>query len=362
MNGTIFHWVPSSQLGGIEMAALTLIQESPQHTHVVAIGNISGPAVDLWRGAGAEVIEIPAWRGRLGIAWFRHWRRFVRERDVRHLISWSPTRIAMVTSPLRADARCLVHLGNVGGFSRRARIQEGLARAVLRSACKPQLVACSRTVMDSVSEEPAFSGYSRLMVYNPVRRAFFEVGATRQSLSDPIRKWGMIARLDRLKDHRTLIEAVGMLPPSLDFCLEIVGEGELDRELKALVASGGLEDKIRFTGSTSAPQAALARWDGFVFSTTAAEGFGIAVAEAMATGLPCVLSDVRALREVAGTEAYFAASGDASQLAKRLLQVTSDPAAARAMGQSASLRAAVHYAPEAFAQSYLAALGLASAP
>lgn len=362
MSSTIFHWVPSSQLGGIEMAALTLIQESPQHTHVVAAGDISGPAVDLWRGAGAEVIEIPAWRGRLGIAWARHWRRFVRERDVRHLISWSPTRLAIVTSPLRADALCLVHLGNVGGYSPRARIQEGLARAVLRSACKPQLVACSRTVMDSVSEEPAFSGYPRLMVYNPVRRAFFDVGATRRSLPATIRTWGMIARLDRLKDHRTLIEAVGMLPPSLDFCLEIVGEGELNLELKALVTARGLESKIRFTGSTSAPQAALARWDGFVFSTTAAEGFGIAVAEAMAAGLPCVLSDVRALREIAGAEAYFAAAGDPSQLAERLLQVARDPAAARAMGRAASLRAAVHYAPKAFAQSYLAALGLAPAP
>lgn len=362
MSSTIFHWVPSSQLGGIEMAALTLIQESPQHTHVVAAGDISGPAVEMWRGAGAEVIEIPAWRGRLGIAWVRHWRRFVHERDVRHLIIWSPTRLAMVTSPMRADALCLVHLGNVGGFSRRARIQEGLARAVLGSTCKPKLVACSRTVMDSVSDEPAFSGYPRLMVYNPVRRAFFDVGAARKSPPATIRTWGMVARLDRLKDHRTLIEAVGMLPRSLDFCLEIVGDGELDLELKALVISSGLEDKIRFTGSTSAPQAALARWDGFVFSTTAAEGFGIAVAEAMAAGLPCVLSDVRALREIAGAEAYFATSGDPAQLAERLLQVVRDPVAARAMGQAASLRAAAHYAPKAFAQSYLAALGLVSAP
>lgn len=362
MSSTIFHWIPSSQLGGIEIAALTLIQESPQHAHVVAAGDISGPAVDLWRGAGAEVIEIPAWTGLLGIAWFRHWRRLVRERDVRHLISWSPTRLAMVTSPLREDARCLVHLGNVGGFSRRARMQEGLARALLRPSCKPQLVACSRSVMDSVSEEPAFSGCPRLMVYNPVRRSFFDVGASRRSFTPAIRNWGMIARLDRLKDHRTLIEAVGMLPPSLDFCLEIVGEGELDRELKALVNSGGLEDKIRFTGSTSAPQAALARWDGFVFATTVAEGFGIAVAEAMATGLPCVLSDVRAMREIAGAEAYYAASGDSSQFAERLVQVTRDPAAARATGQAASLRAAARYAPQAFARSYLAALGLALAP
>lgn len=361
MSSTIFHWVPSSQLGGIEMAALTLIQESPQHTHVVAAGDISGPAVDLWQGAGAEVIEIPAWRGLLGIAWFRHWRRFVRERYVRHLISWSPTRLALVTSPLRADVRCIVHLGNVGGFSRRARIQERLARAVLRSACNPQLVACSRSVMDSVSEEPAFTGYPRLMVYNPVRRAFFDVGATRRPLPDAIRTWGMIARLDRLKDHRTLIEAIRMLPPSLDFCLEIVGEGEMDRELKALVNSAGLEDKIRFTGSTSVPQAAIARWDGFVFSTTAAEGFGIAVAEAMAAGLPCVLSDVPALREIAGTEAYFASSGNPSQLAERLLQVARNPAAARAMGQAARLRAVARYAPQAFAQSYLATLGLAPA-
>lgn len=362
MRHTIFHWIPSSELGGIEMAALTLIQESPQHAHVVATGDISGPAVAMWQGAGAKVTEIPSWKGCLGLAWVRHWARFVRESDVRHLISWSPTRLTMVCSPLRAEDRCLVHLGNVGGFSPRARIQDRLMRALLRPRCQPLLVACSMTVLDSVAGEPVFSGAPRLMIHNSVRRVFFDTGVRRTAHPVTTKTWGMIARLDRLKDHRTLIAAVGLLPNSIDLRLEIVGEGDLGQDLRDIVFKAGLAKRITFTGATTAPDEALSRWDGFIFSTTPAEGFGIAVAEAMAAGLPCVLSDIRAMREIAGGEAFYASAGDARALAHRLAAAVSDPAAAQAVGQAARRRAIRLYGPQEYAQSYLTALGLIPQP
>ena len=362
MRQVIHHWIPSSQLGGIEMAALTLIQETPSHTHVVATGDAFGPAADLWRSAGAEVVPIPDWGGRLGVAWLGHWARFVRERRVNNLISWSPTRMSMMISPLEADTRCLVHLGNVGGLSRRARLQDGLARAILRPTCIPKLVACSHAVLESISGEPAYAGLSREMIYNPVRSQFLDIGVQRTMIQPRMTTWGMIARLALLKDHRTLIQSVALLSADLEFSLEIVGDGELEGELKAQVLAAGLQHRIRFLGATSAPQEALRRWDGFVFSTTEAEGFGIAVAEAMAAGLPCVLSDVRAMREVAGSCAFYAPAGNSSALAKRITAVAADPSSARLMGQAAHRRAASLYSPKAFARSYIEAIGLRIEP
>lgn len=362
MKETVYHWIPSSQLGGIEMAALTLIQQTSQLTHVVATGDAFGPAIALWRSAGAEIAAIPAWRNPLGLEWLVHWRRFVGERGIKRIISWSPTRLSMLASPLSSDAVGLIHLGNVGVVSRRARLQDYLARVILRPSCRLRLIACSHAVLDSVSREPAFEGLSREMIYNPVRSQFFKVGEHRPKARENIKKWGIVARLARLKDHRTLIEAFGLLPSSSDMSLEIVGEGELEAELKAQVYASGLKHRIRFMGASSAPQDMLRSWDGFIFTTTKAEGFGIAVAEAMASGLPCVLSDVRAMREVAGDSAYYVPVGDPAALAEKIMAVANDFSAAVSMGQSARLRAASLYSPQVFARCYLAALGLEDMP
>jgi glycosyltransferase involved in cell wall biosynthesis len=355
----LFHWVPSSNLGGIEMAALTLIQVRPDRRHVVVAGDVSGPAVALWREAGAEVVHLAGWQGPLGVSWARHWKVFVQQRGVRQLVAWSPTRLAQLLSPLGKDASCVIHLGNVGGFSRRARWQHRMMTLAYRPVCRPTLIACSQAVAASVEDEPAFSGFPRIVVPNPVRSTFFELGAARPSLRSAPKAWGMLARLDGLKDHRSLIEAVRRLPAEAEFHLDIVGAGVLEEELRKQVAEAGLESRIQFLGALAHPQEAMRNWEAFIFATTAGEGFGIAVAEAMASGLPCVLTDVAALREVAGSCAYYAAPASPADLSARILEVIGNPALAQARAEEGRLRAQKLYAAETFARRYLSALELA---
>lgn len=355
----IFHWVPSSNLGGIEMAALTLIQVTPELRHVVVAGDMSGPAASLWREAGAEVVHLAGWQGTLGVSWARHWKVFVQQRGVRKLIAWSPTRLSQLLSPLGRDASCVVHLGNVGGFSRRARWQHRLMTLAYRSVCRPTLIACSQAVATSAEDEPALSGLPRIVIPNPVRSSFFELGASRPSLRSAPKAWGMLARLDGLKDHRSLIEAVRRLPAEAEFHLDIVGAGILEEKLRKQVAEARLESRIQFLGALAHPQEAMRNWEAFIFATTAGEGFGIAVAEAMASGLPCVLTDVAALREVAGGCAYYAAPASPADLCARILEVIGNPALAQARAEEGRLRAQKLYSAETFARRYLSALELA---
>lgn len=355
----LFHWVPSSALGGIEIAALTLIQAAPELRHVVVSGDISGPAVALWREAGAEVVHLAGWQGTLGVSWARHWKVFVQQRGVRQLVAWSPTRLSQLLSPLGKDANCVVHLGNVGGFSRRARWLHRMMTLAYRPVCRPTLIACSEAVAASVEDEPALSDLPHIVVPNPVRSTFFELGASRPSLRSAPKAWGMLARLDGLKDHRSLVEAVRRLPAEAEFHLDIVGAGVLEKELRKQVAEAGLESRIQFLGALAHPQEAMRNWEAFIFATTAGEGFGIAVAEAMASGLPCVLTDVAALREVAGSSAYYAAPASPTDLSARILEVIGNPALAQARAEEGRLRAQKLYAAETFARRYLSALELA---
>ena len=59
-----------------------------------------------------------------------------------------------------------------------------------------------------------------------------------------------------------------------------------------------LDPKKIFLGSSLEITKLLGNSDIFAFSTTEDEGFGIALIEAMAAGLPIIASDVPACREV----------------------------------------------------------------
>jgi len=62
----------------------------------------------------------------------------------------------------------------------------------------------------------------------------------------------------------------------------------------------------------------------FVFPSRM-EGFGLAVAEAMAAGLPCIISNLPALKENFNSAAVFVEPGDVEGLAQTILALLSDP-------------------------------------
>jgi len=112
---------------------------------------------------------------------------------------------------------------------------------------------------------------------------------------------------------------------SLKFCsahLEIAGEGPLRRKIEKSIIEYGLQERVTFLGSISDEQL-RARYDAaeiFVLpSEDEAEGFGITVIEAMARGVPVIVSDIDSgLADIVrdGTTGYVFRRGDAADLAR----------------------------------------------
>lgn len=102
-----------------------------------------------------------------------------------------------------------------------------------------------------------------------------------------------VGRLVPEKGHDLLLEAVAqILAGGTDVELEIVGGGDLESDLRVKAAALSLLDRVKFRGPLSGEsmRAAMQRADLYV-QASRREGFGLALVEAMATGLPAVATD-----------------------------------------------------------------------
>lgn len=155
----------------------------------------------------------------------------------------------------------------------------------------------------------------------------------------------VVAFTGRLVPHKgvdVLLQALRELPE--DVTLLVVGSGPRLVDLRGLARRVGIESRVRFCSGVSDEELPryLSLADVFAFpSQNRLEGFGLAVAEAMATGLPVVVSDVPGVREVIedGKHGLLVEPLLASDLARKVRVLLDDPARARAMGAAGRQRA-----------------------
>ncbi len=110
--------------------------------------------------------------------------------------------------------------------------------------------------------------------------------------------FGTVGRLTPVKNHERLIRAFAGVTRRLpDTILLIAGSGPLDRELTELIKNNNLEERVHLMGYRQDVPQLLRTLDAFVFPSIS-EGLGLALLEAMASGLPIVASRIDASLEV----------------------------------------------------------------
>jgi L-malate glycosyltransferase len=131
-----------------------------------------------------------------------------------------------------------------------------------------------------------------------------------------------VANLSKVKDLATLVNAAKLLHgrlPSLQFIL--VGEGPEREALQNQAAGLGLSDVVKLVGRQSDVRRFLAAADLGVL-TSRSEGSSNSVLEYMAMGLPSVVSDIPANREL--TDEVVFEPGNASDFAEKIFQLWQD--------------------------------------
>lgn len=113
-----------------------------------------------------------------------------------------------------------------------------------------------------------------------------------------------VARLEKVKGIEYLIKALHILVsnyqlPTINYQLIIVGDGSERRMLEKMVASLGIQERVKFLGAVDNSRVPyyLSAGDCFCLPSLQ-EGFGIVVLEAMAAGLPVIASKVGGLLDI----------------------------------------------------------------
>ncbi len=128
------------------------------------------------------------------------------------------------------------------------------------------------------------------------------------------------------KNHSELLRAIASLPRSLKPYYLHVGSGPDEEQEKRLAAEIGIENEVRFCGSQEDPRPFLWAADAFAMPSRR-EGLGISAIEAIACGVPAVLSGVQGLLDVAaGSNASVVTTTAAESMAAGLARIAAVPA------------------------------------
>lgn len=317
---------------------------------LVCLCSFSGLAARL-RRCGIATIAIPQWLGR--------------RRILRTLVA--PWILAYVVLRYRIDLVCLngstegvlvlparvlgcrvlytVHMPLRPESSRlKPRISHVIIRTMLRFA--HQVICVSRFVAEDVVRRipPSRIG----VVPNWVQQIPARIPHTKQQHGSL--RLLFVGRLEPYKGASLILDAMRKIK-EFPLSLTVVGDGTSRAALEKQAA--GLD--VRFAGFAPDPTSFYENADVFIHPTQFPEGSSLVSLEAMAHGVPCILSDTPVNREIAddGKLGLLFSVGDAGDLARKLMSLIESPDRRKMYGERARALVETKHSPSVARASYL---------
>jgi glycosyltransferase involved in cell wall biosynthesis len=143
--------------------------------------------------------------------------------------------------------------------------------------------------------------------------------------------------LTEVKGHRYMLTAIAdLISKGIAVKCFIAGQGELKETLEKQIEEMGLADSVKLLGYRDDVPALLKASDIFCMPSLN-EALGYSLLEAMAAGIPVVVSNVGGIPEVVsqGKEGFLVPSQNASELSAAIEKLVSDPSQRHRMGSEA---------------------------
>lgn len=339
-------------MGGAEVLVAGLSRQQRAAGHDVAVYCLyrGGPLAEQLQAEGFPLAVLrPGWRGR---KMRELWRRF--RADSPQLVHCHNATATILAAPAARLAGVSTLISTRHGL---VRPPYGLSREIQFSLavrlCGCRVAAVCEAARRNLAAAPLADPKRIFTVYNgaqPARR-----DPTAQALP-PASGFTFLSvgRLAPPKDPALLVEALALARRQApDLCLWIVGDGPLATDLRRLAAGLDLRDSVRFFGEQPNVGDFLAAAQAFVLCSRS-EGLPVSLLEAMAAGLPSVVSAVGGLAEVvrACQAGIVVENHDPASFAEALLRCRREAQQRAAMGERARRCYQQQFTLERMAEQY----------
>jgi len=290
----------------------------------------NGPLEERLKTAGVPIVCLNK-RGRWDIACLRRLAQDLRRDapDIVHGYLPLPNILLVLLRPtLRTHVVWGVRASNMDldRYDWLAKIEFALARILSRFA---DLIICNSEAGRAYHLARGFRSDRAIVIPNGIDLTRFKPD---ESARKQLRaEWGIdgnrplvgiVARLDVMKDHSNFLRAAALvLQARPDTRFVCVGGGipEYRDKLRRLNSSLGLDGCVMWADLRTDVWRVYNALDVAVLSSAFGEGFPNVVAEAMATGVPCVVTDVGDAAAVVGDRGWVCPPGDSASLARAMI-------------------------------------------
>jgi glycosyltransferase involved in cell wall biosynthesis len=229
-----------------------------------------------------------------------------------------------------------------------------LRRAVNRLALDRManaVTACCHFSAVGLSHTDGFAGARIEIIENGIEVGDYEPSGSKEKAKkkvglDPVRKYIVhVARHHPVKDQPTLLRAFARAAPNLsEVDLLMVGGGPLRGELENLAVELRIVDRVKFLGIRADIPDLMRAADVFAL-TSLSEAASLTLLEAMASGLPVVVTAVGGNPEIVRheREGLLFPRGDASACAAAFCRLFAEPSFSEQLGAAGRARATEKY-------------------
>ena len=310
----VLHIIDTLGIGGAEKVMIGAVNNLPEFQHHVV----------YLKGSVALSNQIPVscrikklrYRDKIDIFHCAlQLRRYIRKHNIKivHSHLFMSTLIARMACPRDVKLFTTVHsLPSKNYFANRP-LARWMEKITYRK--RHHIIAICREVLDDYNSCIGIkSPYT--ILYNYVDDVYHAENYRKTKLGQTFRLVA-VGNLKPAKNYPYLIEAFKSMPKNIH--LDIFGSGPLYNELQSQIEEHSLN--IRLCGTREDIYNVLPNYDAFIMSSIY-EGQPISLLEAMACGVPAILSDIPVLREATNDHAIFYDLENVNDLVDKIKAIT----------------------------------------
>jgi glycosyltransferase involved in cell wall biosynthesis len=356
----VTHIIAGLEPDGAERMLLRLVSgmdSSRFDNEVISLTNL-GPMTDKFQAAGIRVRALGMSRGSANPYYLAKLAGWLRKLPAQQIIQTWMYHADLVGGLAAKLAGCAGLVWNIrhselhAGIDKRHTIWTAKACAALSSRL-PRRIVCASEASRTFHEKLGYAHDRMEVIPNGFDLDLFRPDAEAREavrselgVADSTLVIGYVARKHPVKDHRTFLEAAGLLHkqfPDVRFVLCGDGATEQNSDLKDWSEAAGVRDACYFLGRRDDVPRVLNAFD-IATSSSTSEAFPNALAEAMACGIPAVVTNVGDSRSILGETGSVVPPKDPKALAQAwvgLLQA--GPDIRERLGEAARARIQTHF-------------------